>query len=88
MAAEDFEQVAKLDFQYGMIVGIRVASPEFEWEGTGADTILRAVVKSPAGRFLRSVRLGIVNNDGEGDLGKGIDALRFRGSTSATSTSC
>ncbi|MFV8754877.1 WGR domain-containing protein [Nannocystaceae bacterium ST9] len=83
MTAEDFEQVAKLDWQYGFVVGIRVAAPEFEWSGTGADTILRAVVKSPAGRFLRSVALGLIDFDGEGDLGKGIDALSKSGTLAA-----
>jgi uncharacterized protein (TIGR02996 family) len=83
MDNEDFEPVGKLEWQYGMIVGIRVAAPEFEWSGTKPDGILRAVVKSPAGRFLRSVRLGLVENDGEGNVGKGIDALAKSGTLKA-----
>jgi hypothetical protein len=41
------------------------------------------VVKSPAARFLRSVRLGLIDWDGEGDLGKGIDALSKVGTLGA-----
>ncbi len=83
MKADDFDEVAKLDWQYGFIVGIRTAAPEFEWDGTGADTILRAVVKSPAARLLRSVRLGLIDFDGEGDMSKGIDALSKSGTLEA-----
>ncbi len=79
LAAEDFEEVAKLEWQYGFVVGARVAAPEFEWSGTEVDTILRALVKSPVGRFLRKVSVGLIDFDGEGDLHKGIDALTKSG---------
>jgi uncharacterized protein (TIGR02996 family) len=80
MKAEDFEQVAKLEWKYGFVVGVRVASPEFEWSGTSPDTILRALIKSPAARFLQSVRIGLIQWEGDEDsFGQGIDAISKSG---------
>jgi uncharacterized protein (TIGR02996 family) len=80
MKAEDFEQVAKLEWRYGFVVGVRVASPEFEWEGTGPDTILRALIKSPVARFLQSIRMGLLEWQGDEDsFDKGIDAVSKSG---------
>jgi uncharacterized protein (TIGR02996 family) len=78
--AEDFEQVAKLEWSYGFVVGVRVAAPEFEFDGTGPDTILRALIKSPAARFLRSIRIGLIDWQGDEDsFDKGIDAISKSG---------
>jgi uncharacterized protein (TIGR02996 family) len=80
MKAEDFEQVAKLEWKYGFVVGVRVASPEFEWSGTSPDTILRALIKSPAARFLQSIRIGLIEWQGDEDsFDKGIDAVSKSG---------
>lgn len=80
MAAEDFEQVAKLEWRYGFVVGVRVAAPEFEWQGTGPDTILRALIKSPVARFLQSIRIGLLEWEGDEDsFAKGIDAVSKSG---------
>ena len=80
LKAEDFEQVATLEWTYGFITGVRVAAPEFEWSGTGGDTILRALVKSPAARFLQSIRIGLIDWQGDEDgFEKGIDAVSKAG---------
>jgi uncharacterized protein (TIGR02996 family) len=73
---EDIEQVAKLEWKYGFVVGVRVAAPEFEWEGTKPDAILRALIKSPVARFLQSIRIGLIEWQGDEDsFDKGIDAI-------------
>ncbi|MFV8754878.1 WGR domain-containing protein [Nannocystaceae bacterium ST9] len=83
MKADDFEQVAKLEWEYGFIVGARVAAPEFEWSGTSPDTILRALVKSPAARFLRSLTIGLIDFDYPVDVSKGVDAICKAGTLGA-----
>jgi uncharacterized protein (TIGR02996 family) len=80
MKAEDFEQVTTLEWKYGFVVGVRVAAPEFEWEGSGPDTILRALIKSPVARFLQSIRIGLIVWQGDDDgFDKGIDAVSKSG---------
>jgi uncharacterized protein (TIGR02996 family) len=81
MAAEDFEQVCKLEWRYGFVVSVRVASPEFEWSGTAPDAILRALIKSPVSRFVQSIRIGLLEWQGDEDsFDKGIDAVSKSGS--------
>jgi uncharacterized protein (TIGR02996 family) len=80
MNADDFDQVAKLEWKYGFVVGVRVAAPEFEWDGTGPDTILRALVKSPVARFLQKINIGLIDWQGDEDgFDKGIDAISKSG---------
>jgi uncharacterized protein (TIGR02996 family) len=83
MKADDFDQVAKLEWEYGFIVGARVAAPEYEWSGTAPDTILRALVKSPAARFLRSLAIGLIDFDYPIDVTKGVDAISKAGTLGA-----
>jgi uncharacterized protein (TIGR02996 family) len=80
LKAEDLEQVAKLEWRYGFVMSVRVAAPEFEWDGTSPDTILRALIKSPAARFLQSIRMGLIDWQGDEDsFDKGIDAVSKSG---------
>jgi hypothetical protein len=59
---------------------VRVAAPEFEWDGTSPDSILRALVKSPVARFLQSIRMGLLDWQGDEDsFDKGIDAVSKAG---------
>ena len=83
MKAEDFEEVAKLDWEHGFIVAARVAAPEYEWSGTPPDTILRALVKSPAARFLRSLTIGLIDFDYPVDVSKGVEAISKAGTLGA-----
>jgi uncharacterized protein (TIGR02996 family) len=80
MEAEDFKKVAKLEWKFGFVVGVRVAAPDQDWEGTGGDTILRALVKSPAARFLQSITIGLIKWQGYDDtFDEGIDAISKSG---------
>jgi uncharacterized protein (TIGR02996 family) len=83
MRADDFEQVASLEWEHGFIVGARVAAPEYEWSGTAPDTILRGLVKSPAARFLRSLNIGLIEFDYPINLRKGIEAISKAGTLGA-----
>jgi uncharacterized protein (TIGR02996 family) len=79
MKAEDFAEVAALEYEHGFIVSVRAALPEFEHEGSKPDTILRALVKSPAARFLRSITIGMVTWEGDDSLEQGVDAISKAG---------
>jgi uncharacterized protein (TIGR02996 family) len=75
MEAKDFGQVASLELEHGFVVGVRVGSPEYGWKGSSPDAILRALVKSPVGRFLRSITIGLIDFDYPVSMSKAIDAL-------------
>ena len=75
MRSKDFAQVAGLETTRGFITGVRARSPEYDWSGTAPNTILAAVVKSPASRFLRSIRVGLIDWDYPVSLSKGVDAI-------------
>lgn len=80
MKAEDFDQVAKLEWKYGFVASVRVATPEFEYEGSAPDSILRALVKSPVARFLQSIKIGLIEWQGDEDsFDKGISAFSQAG---------
>ncbi len=75
MEAKDWAQVAQLEWEHGFVVGVRVGAPEYGWKGTAPDAFLRALVKSPASRFLRSITIGLIDFDYPVSMKKAIDAL-------------
>jgi uncharacterized protein (TIGR02996 family) len=75
MERPDFGEVAaELEWAHGFVVGVRLVTPESGWRGTAPDTILAALLESPAGRLLR--RITITLSQFEHDwIGKCVDAI-------------
>jgi predicted DNA-binding WGR domain protein len=66
MQEDGFEKVARLTWEYGYIMRARVGVPEYDFEGPDADTILAALMLSPAGEFLRELTVGLTDFEGGG----------------------
>lgn len=79
MKKEDFEQVASLTDRYGLIWTASVKSPEYEWGGTAPNTVLGALVKSPAARLISAINIGLMDWDYPVNLQTGIDAISKAG---------
>jgi uncharacterized protein (TIGR02996 family) len=79
MKKEDFDQVAKLSDRYGFIWSATVKSPEFEWKGTAPNTVLGALVKSPAARLLSEINIGLMDWEYPVNLQSGIEAISKAG---------
>lgn len=75
MKKEDYSEVAELSDRYGFIWTATVKAPEYEWEGTAPNTVLGALVKSSAARFLNVLNIGLVEFEYPVSLQKGIDAI-------------
>jgi uncharacterized protein (TIGR02996 family) len=83
MKKGDFSEVAELTDRYGLIWTAAVKSPEYEWEGTAPNTVLGALVKSPAARFLTAISIGLIDWEYPVNLQKGIDAITKAGKLEA-----
>ena len=79
MKKEDFDQVAKISDRYGFFWVANVKSPEYEWGGTAPNTVLGALVKSPAGRLLTEINIGLMDWEYPVNLQSGIDAISKAG---------
>lgn len=66
MQEDEFEKVARLTWQYGYVVKARVGVPEYDFGGPDADAIMVALMKSPAGEFLRELTVGLTDWEGGG----------------------
>ncbi|MFV8752237.1 WGR domain-containing protein [Nannocystaceae bacterium ST9] len=69
MDVEGFDKVARLEWKYGYVVRARVAMPEYGFKGPKVPAVLAALVKSPAGEFLRDLSVGLVDHEGGGLVG-------------------
>jgi uncharacterized protein (TIGR02996 family) len=79
MKKEDFDQVAQLSDRYGFTWTVTVKSPEYEWSGTAPNTVLGALVKSPAARLLSTINIGLMDHEYPVNLQTGIDAISKAG---------
>jgi uncharacterized protein (TIGR02996 family) len=79
MKKEDFDQVAQLSDRYGLFLTAGVKSPEYDWSGTAPNTVLGALVKSPAARLLYAINIGLMDWEYPVNLQKGIDAISKAG---------
>ncbi|KIG13886.1 Molybdate metabolism regulator [Enhygromyxa salina] len=75
MMKKDFAQVASVEAPYGLFMSATVKSPEYDWKGTAPNTVLGALVKSPAARLLRALNIGMLDHDYPVSLAKGIEAI-------------
>lgn len=75
----EFGQVAALDAPYGLILSVKVKSPQYDWKGLAPNTALAAIVKSPAAKLLRSIVIGLIDYEYPVNLGKGIEAISKAG---------
>lgn len=73
MAADGFERVARLTWEYGYISKARVGVPDYGVKGPAAEDVLRAVVASPAAKYLRELTVGLYDFEGGGLSGVGSD---------------
>jgi uncharacterized protein (TIGR02996 family) len=80
---DDFSEVAELTDHYGLYWTAAVKSPEYEWQGTAPNTVLGALVKSPAARFLTAISIGLMDWEYPVNLQKGIDAITKAGKLEA-----
>lgn len=61
--APDLDRVARLEWEHGFVVGVRVGLPRYpRGESTRPEAVLAALLASPAARFLRSVAIGLVES--------------------------
>ncbi|HVH97450.1 MAG TPA: WGR domain-containing protein [Enhygromyxa sp.] len=79
MKKDDFEQVVSLSDRYGFLWTASVRSPEYEWSGTAPNTVLGALVKSPAARLLAEIDIGLMDWEYPVSLQTGIDAISKAG---------
>jgi len=79
MKKSDYAEVAKLSDRYGLIMSATVKSPDYDWAGTAPNTILGALVKSPAARLLHELNIGLMDSEYPVGLQKGIDAITKAG---------
>jgi uncharacterized protein (TIGR02996 family) len=79
LAKKDFEQVAQIDAPHGMILAATVRSPEYDWSGTVPNTVLAALVKSPAARLLRALNIGMIDHEYPVTLEKAIASITKAG---------
>lgn len=70
---EGFEKVARLTWDHGYIVKAWVGVPEYGFKGPRAKQVLRAIVQSPAGAYLRDLTVGLYDSEGGGLAGVGSD---------------
>jgi predicted DNA-binding WGR domain protein len=68
-----FEKVARLTWEYGYITKARVGMPEYGFKGPKAKQVLRAIVKSPAAKYLRDLTVGLYDFEGSGLTGVAAD---------------
>ncbi|MCA9683448.1 MAG: molybdenum metabolism regulator, partial [Myxococcales bacterium] len=83
LKADDFDEVATVEWKYGLLRSVRVASPEYDWSGTAPATVLRALVESPAARLLSAITIGLMESEYPVSLNKGIDAISKAGKLEA-----
>ncbi|MFO7565547.1 MAG: WGR domain-containing protein [Enhygromyxa sp.] len=83
MKKADFAEVAQLSDRYGLLWTASVKSPEYEWSGTAPNTVLGALVKSPAARLLSSINIGLMDWEYPVGLQKGVDAISKAGKLEA-----
>lgn len=79
MKKSDYDEVAQLSDRYGFLWTATVKSPEYDWEGTAPNTVLGALVKSPAARLLTAINIGLMDWEYPVSLQKGIDAISKAG---------
>lgn len=72
---KDFARVASVSAPYGLFVTATVKTPEYDWSGTAPNTVLAALVKSPAARLLRALNIGMLDHEYPVSLAKGIEAI-------------
>ncbi|PRQ06179.1 WGR domain-containing protein [Enhygromyxa salina] len=72
---KDFAEVADVSAPFGPIVTATVKTPEYDWSGTAPNTVLAALVKSPAARLLRELDIGMLDHEYPVSLAKGIEAI-------------
>lgn len=75
----ELEQVASIEAPYGLILAVKVKSPQYDWKGLAPSTALAAIVKSPAAKLLRSISIGLIDYEYPVNLGKGIEAISKAG---------
>jgi uncharacterized protein (TIGR02996 family) len=86
MKKDDFDRVAALDDRYGLFWTVTAKSPQYDWKGTAPNTVLAALVKSPAARLLSAINIGLIDHDYPVSLREGIDAICKSGKLEALRT--
>jgi hypothetical protein len=66
MAADNFEKMARLKWEYGYIVSGRVGAPDYDTFEPRARAILEAIAKSPAAAYLTKLAVGLFDHEGGG----------------------
>lgn len=66
MQEDGFDKVARLTWEYGYFTRARIGVPEYDFEGPDAQAIVEALMRSPAGEFLRELTVGLTDWEGGG----------------------
>lgn len=82
---DGIEDVATFEWSRGYIVSASVGNTDEDWSGSSPDTILRALVKSPAAVFLASLSIGTTYDDDDwrGVMDKNVQAITKAGKLEA-----
>ena len=85
LSHDKIDEVAKLEWWGCYILGASVGNSDEDWDGASPDTILRALVKSPAAMFLAELSIGTTYDDDDwrGVMGKNIQAITKAGKLEA-----
>jgi uncharacterized protein (TIGR02996 family) len=73
-SADDFDQVATLEYRHGLIWKVTAKAPEYDWDGTSPVATLAAVAKSSSARLIHAINIGLVSHDPP-DVQAGLDAI-------------
>lgn len=74
LTADEDEPVLELEWRHGFLRKVK-ARTHYDWEGMKVESMLNAVMKSSASRFIEAIHIGLTDAEGETSFSREVNAI-------------